>query len=103
MEALIAAAAGDESGAEQKVERAAQIGQGFGHFHHTAYAIASAYALMNRHEQAIEWLQRTADDGFPCYPLFECDPNLNNLRQDPRFRAFMETLKARWERYKATL
>ena len=101
MEALIAAAAGDERGAEQKIERAAQIGKGFGHFHHAAYAIASAYALMNK--QAIEWLQRTADDGFPCYPLFERDPNLNNLRQDTRFMAFMAKLKEQWERYQATL
>ncbi len=103
MEALIAAAAGDERGAEQKIARAAEIGKGFGHFHHAAYAIASAYALMNKHEQAIEWLQRTADDGFPCYPLFERDPNLNNLRQDTRFIAFMAKLKEQWERYKATL
>ena len=103
MEALIAAAAYDERGAEQKIERAAEIGKGFGHFHHAAYAIASAYALMNKHEQAIGWLQRTADDGFPCYPLFERDPNLNNLRKDPRFITFMAKLRNQWEHYQATL
>lgn len=31
---------------------------------------------MNKPEQAIKWLQAAADDGFPCYPLFESDPYL---------------------------
>ena len=48
-----------------------------------------AYALMNEREQAIKWLDVTADDGFPCYPLFEKDANLDNLRQDARFVRFL--------------
>ncbi|PYX91434.1 MAG: hypothetical protein DMG71_20220 [Acidobacteria bacterium] len=36
-----------------------------------SYNIASAYALINRPEEAMKWLQVTADEGFPCYPLFE--------------------------------
>jgi len=103
MEALFAASAGEEQRAEEKIRRAAEIGKGYGHFHHTAYAIASAYALMNKPGPATKWLQMTADDGFPCYPLFERDPNLDNLRQDARFIAFMAKLKEQWERYKATL
>ena len=58
---------------------------------------------MKKTEPAMKWLQMAADDGFPCYPLFERDPNLNNLRQDPRFQAFMAKLKEQWERYQATL
>src|SRR5262249_1916952 len=65
MEALLAASAGNESKAEEKIERAAEIGKDYGHFHHTAYAIASAYALMNKSGPAMEWLQKAADDGFP--------------------------------------
>ena len=103
MQALMAAEAGDNRGAEQKIKRSIELGKGFGHFHHAAYAIASAYALMNKHEDAIRWLQMTADDGFPCYPLFERDPNLNNLRQDPMFIAFMNKLKEQCERYRSTL
>lgn len=103
MEALLAAAAGDERRAEQKIDRAAEIGKGFGHFHHTAYAIASAYALMNKPGPAMKWLQLAADDGFPCYPLFERDPNLDHLRQDRRFITFMAKLKEQWEHYKAML
>jgi hypothetical protein len=51
----------------------------------------------------MKWLQVAADDGFPCYPLFENDANLNSLRKDERFIAFMAKLKQQWERYKATL
>ena len=103
IEAMLAAAAGDDRKAEEKIKRAAEFGKDYGHFHHTAYAIASAYALMKKTEPAMKWLQMAADDGFPCYPLFERDPNLNNLRQDPRFQAFMAKLKEQWERYQATL
>jgi eukaryotic-like serine/threonine-protein kinase len=101
--AMLLAKAGKEREAEETIERAVEIGQGFIHFHHTAYNIASAYALLNKPEQAIKWLQIANDDGFPCYPFFEKDPNLNNLRKDERFIAFMSKLKQQWERYQATL
>ena len=103
MEALLAASAGDAAAAEAKIKRAAELGKGYGHFHHTAYTIACAYALLNKAEPAMRWLQMAADDGFPCYPLFERDPNLNNLRRDQRFIAFMAKLKEQCERYQATL
>ncbi len=103
IEAMLAAAAGDDRKAEEKIKRAAEIGKDYGHFHHTAYAIASAYALMKKTELAMKWLQMAADDGFPCYPLFERDPNLDHLRQDQHFIAFMRKLKTQWEHYQATL
>jgi len=103
VQAVMAAAAGRERLAEDKIRSAIEKGKGFGHFHHTAYYIACAYALMNKREQAIKWLESTAADGFPCYPLFETDPNLNNLRQDPGFVAFMEKLRQQWEYYKTIL
>jgi hypothetical protein len=103
IQALLAASAGDDAAAEAKIKRAAELGKDFGHFHHTAYTIACAYALLNKAEPAMRWLQLAADDGFPCYPLFEGDPNLNNLRRDQHFIAFMAKLKEQWERYKARL
>ena len=103
IEAMLAAADGDTVKAQQKIMKAAERGKNYVHFHHTEYAIASAYAIMNNRTQAMDWLQRTADDGFPCYPLFQRDPNLQNLRQDPQFIAFMAKLKEQWERYRATL
>jgi len=58
---------------------------------------------MNKPDEAIKWLETAADDGFPCYPLFERDPNLANLRQDGRFVAVMAKLKQQSENYRRDL
>ncbi len=100
LQAVLAVSAGQERTAEDKIKSAIERGKGFGHFHHTAYHIACAYALMNKREQAIKWLQAAAEDGFPCYPLFEKDSNLDNLRQDARFVAFMAKLREQWDHYR---
>src|SRR6185295_4701200 len=75
VQAVMAAKDGRERVAEDKIKLAIEKGKGFGHFHHTAYYIACAYALMNKREMAIKWLESTAADGFPCYYLFKTDPN----------------------------
>jgi serine/threonine protein kinase len=103
VKAMILAKAGKQREAEDLMQRAVEIGRGYAHFHHTSYNMASAYALMNQPGPAIKWLQVTADEGFPCYPLFEGDANLDNLRKDPRFIAYMENQKQQWERFNATL
>lgn len=103
VKAMILAKAGRRREAEAAIQRAIDIGQGFGHFHHTAYNVASAYALLNDSDQAVKWLRTAADEGFPCYPLFNSDPNLRSLRTNDAFIAFMVKLKQQWERYAATL
>jgi tetratricopeptide (TPR) repeat protein len=103
VKAMMLAKAGKKREAEDAIQRALLIGRGYAHFHHTSYNIASAYALMNQPEPAIKWLQVTAEEGFPCYPLFEGDANLDSLRKDARFISFMANLKQQWEHYNATL
>ncbi len=103
LEAVLAASAGQEQKAEAAIKLAVERGKGFGHFHHSAYNIACAYALMNKTDQAIKWLEVAAEDGFPCYPLFERDNNLDSLRQDARFIAFMSKQKQQWEHYRTIL
>jgi serine/threonine protein kinase len=101
--ALLAALAGDGKKAEIMIRSAIDKGKGFGHFHHTAYNIACAYSTMNKAEDAIFWLQAAADDGFPCFPLFERDPFLDNISKDPRFIALMSRLKTQWDHYQTLL
>jgi len=103
VKAMMLAKAGKGREAEAAIQHALDIGRSYGHFHHTSYNIASAYALMHQPEPALKWLQVTAEEGFPCYPLFESDANLDNLRNDARFISFMAKLKQQWEHYDATL
>jgi TolB-like protein/DNA-binding winged helix-turn-helix (wHTH) protein/Tfp pilus assembly protein PilF len=98
MQALLYAATGQQRLAEVRILQA-QKGRGFVHFHHAEYNIASAYALMHQSGPAIQWLQMSAAEGFPCYPVFARDPNLANLRSDPRFIEFMAKQELQWESF----
>ena len=97
--AMVHALFGQKREAEDAIREAAPK-RGFGHFHHTAYQIACAYALMNKKVQAVEYLSKAADAGLHCYPLFECDANLANLRSDPGFETFLAAEKKHHERFK---
>jgi tetratricopeptide (TPR) repeat protein len=101
--AVLAAAAGQQQEAEELIKSALDKGKGFGHFHHTAYDIASAYALLKRPKEAMKFLEIAANDGFPCYPLYERDSNLDNLRSDPAFISLLAQLKKQWEHYKTVV
>ena len=57
---------------------------------------------MNMHEDALAWLEKAADTGYPCYPLFENDPNLKNLHGTPGFVSFLSTQKRQWQERKDT-
>jgi TolB-like protein/class 3 adenylate cyclase len=101
MQAVFLAVAGDKTRAQEKIDEALKIGEGFGHFHHTTHMIASAYALIDEPELAMKWLDYTAENGYPNLTWFERDPNLDKLRKDPRFIEFLEKLRPRFERLKA--
>lgn len=100
VKALLLAKAGKNQEAETVIHRAVEIGDGFGHFHHTAYNIASGYAAMGRPDEAVKWLRTTAESGFPNYLYFKNDPNLSNIREHPSFIGFMNNLRAQWHRYR---
>ena len=99
--ALLSAMAGNAAQAELEIRDALEKGRGFGHFHHTAYIIACAYAALNKPEEAVRFLQTAADEGYPCYPLVEQDAKLDAIRQNPKFQFFLSELKREWEYYKS--
>ena len=103
LQAVLAASNGEARLAEETIQSAVEKGRGFGHFHHTAYHIACAYALMREPQQAMKWLEAASEEGFPCYPLFEKDANLDNLRQDARFAMFMAQQRQQWEYHSSIL
>ena len=95
--ALLRARQGDRKGAEADIATAIRIGRGFGHFHHTAYSIGQVYSVLGDLDRAQEWIENAANEGFPCYTLFETDPFLDRLRGSARFRTFLITLRKEWE------
>lgn len=101
VKAVLKARAGNESEAEELARHADAIGRGYGHFHHTAYNIASVYAILGKPDEAVAWLEIAVETGFPNYPYFQIDPNLNRIRTHPRFLSFMTELQPRFERYKS--
>ena len=94
---------GDARSAEADILAAQAKGKGFIHFHHSAYNIASAYALLGRAERAVHWLRIAAETGWPCYPYFANDPNLEKLHGDDAYEKLMQQLKAQWQTYQLTL
>ena len=63
-----------------------------------ATAVAAVYALLDRKGLAVQWIQKAHELGFKEYLWLVNDPHYNNLRNDERFLAVMDTLKKEWER-----
>ena len=101
--AVVLASLGQKQKAEDYIRRAIEDGHGAPHFHHAEFSIACAFALMGNKQAAIDWLQKTAEDGLPCYPLFETEPALSNLRSDSQFIELMAKFNKQWVEYQATL
>ena len=89
--------------AEASIAEALRRGAGVSHFHHSQYWIATAWALLGERGKAVESLRHAAEDGFPCLPAFERDPDLAGLRDDPGFGELLGELRLRYEHYRATL
>jgi len=98
--ALLSAKRGDSHAARRDIARSIELGTGFGHFHHTAHNLAAVFAALQQPDDAVTWLEAAADDGFPCYPYFERDPNLDPLRNSPRFAELMSALRRRWRQFR---
>jgi tetratricopeptide (TPR) repeat protein len=105
MKALLLADGGETSQAEVSIRAAEsrKVIEAYADFHHTTYLLAFAYARLNRPQKAMDWLEYTAENGFPCYPFFVSAPELAPLRQDPRFLRFMTTQRKLWEHNKVAL
>jgi hypothetical protein len=83
----------DSGAALDCVQRARESPRSFGHTHHTHYQIACTYAVLGEPGKALEWLERTIDEGFACWPLFQRDPCLKTLHEIPEFRGTITRLE----------
>ncbi len=100
VKALILAQRGIQEESEDAIRRCSGMEDGFGHFHHTAYNIASAYAALDEPDEAVKWLEAAADGGFPCYSYFEVDPNFDKVREHPPFIDLMTAMQKQWKQFK---
>jgi DNA-binding winged helix-turn-helix (wHTH) protein/TolB-like protein len=87
--ASIEAAAGLSA---QARDRAAAIVGGPYMDHHVAYSLGAAYAQLADSRQALRWLRRAAESGFPCAPCYARDPLLAPMRAHPDFKKLLEAL-----------
>ena len=51
--------------------------------------MAQAYAVLGDKVSALHMLRHSIEGGFFCYPYFEHDPLLQNLRDEPEFQSLM--------------
>ncbi len=65
-----------------------------GHFHHVAYDIGTAYALLGENEKAMYWLNWAVENGFPCYASYAKDEFLDGLRDNESFKKLLMDVKA---------
>jgi DNA-binding winged helix-turn-helix (wHTH) protein/tetratricopeptide (TPR) repeat protein len=78
------------------VRRACATARSFGHSHHTYYQIAGVHSLLGQTAEAMDWLERSVNTGFPCWPFFQIDPALANLRALPEFQGLVKTLEGKF-------
>jgi DNA-binding winged helix-turn-helix (wHTH) protein len=93
---LMHAFRGERDPALDCVRRACATPRSFGHSHHTYYQIAGIHSLLGQTVEAMAWLERSANTGFPCWPFFQIDPALANLRPLPEFQALLKTLEGKF-------
>jgi DNA-binding winged helix-turn-helix (wHTH) protein/TolB-like protein len=65
--------------------------------HHVAYSLGAAFAQLQEPAASLEWLERAADTGFPCYPWFKRDRLLDPIRNDPRFTRLLARVQVTHE------
>jgi tetratricopeptide (TPR) repeat protein len=61
--------------------------------HHVAYSLGAAYAQLGQPGQAMAWLRKAADSGFPCYPWYAGDSLLQPIHGDPAFGRLLSDLE----------
>lgn len=96
LQGVMHAALGNSQQALQCMNYACTNSKSFGHAHHTYYQIACILSLLDQPEVAFEWLERSVDTGFACWPFFLKDPCLQKLRGHAQFELLVSSLQARY-------
>jgi TolB-like protein/Tfp pilus assembly protein PilF len=76
---------------------------GLSHMHHAQFHIGSTLALLGRPDDAVRWLAKAVEEGYPSYPRFSTDESLASLKGHAAFDALLERLRKDWDRWQKTL
>jgi TolB-like protein len=67
---------------------------------HTPWIMAEGYSVLGEQNEALKWLERAIEKGHFNYPMLSTiDPLLANIRNEPRFKKLMNTIKLKWENF----
>ena len=58
------------------------------------YNIACVYALQKENDKAIEWLKKAAKAGFSNTDHMSLDPDMDNIREDPRYEKIVAAMES---------
>jgi tetratricopeptide (TPR) repeat protein len=66
-----------------------------------SWMLAGCYALMDRRQEAVEWLEHAARGGFINYPFLRDDLFFHGLHGHEAFERLMEEIEDRWQSFAA--
>jgi hypothetical protein len=93
LEAILAGLDGNPALAEALADEASGSRRSMTHTHHTWHSCAGAYALSGKPDKALAELERCAALGLPNYRLFQMDPYLRSMHDNPGFQSLMTRLR----------
>ncbi len=64
-----------------------------------SYIVAHRLSLAGAKEEALDWLENAIHRGWINYPFIQCDPFLDNIRGEARFKRLAERAKYEWEHF----
>ena len=68
-----------------------------------ATVLTEAGATVGTPAEAVLWLTKAANEGYPSYPRFSTEPDLSSLKDHAGFEALLERMRQDHERWRATL
>ena len=93
LDAIFAGLDGNPARAESLADEASESRRSMTHTHHTWHFCAGAYALSGKPEKALAELERCAAMGLPNHRMFQMDPYLRSLHNNPGFQNLMTSLR----------
>ncbi len=64
-----------------------------------SYYVAISFSLLGAKTESLDWLENSVHRGYINYPFLMCDPLLDNVRGEERFKKLMAWAKNEYEHF----